>query len=509
MLKLYFLLTFFVAVSYCQDDQECLSRDYGYGGTVCVCNSDHCDTIARPDKVDQPQYLIYTSNKAGLRFHKDVGEFTTSDSSGNQIVINPDQQYQEIFGWGGAFTDATGINIASLDEALQEKLLRSYFAEDGIEYNVGRVPIGGTDFSTHGYSYDDGEEDLELANFAIADEDFQYKIPYIKKGIELSESKLELFASAWTAPKWMKTNGEYAGFGYLKEEAYQTWADYFVKFLDGYQDEDIHFWGITTGNEPHTILVPGNKINTVGWNATELGKWIQNNLGPTIRTSDYWDIQIMVHDDQRLFLPAFVDSVLENQTAADYIDGIAVHWYTDFFTPPSYLTDTHDHFPSKFIISTEACNEVEAGIGPVVLGSWDRGELYSKDILEVVTNWGVGWVDWNMVLDEAGGPTYINNTVDAPIIVNATGGEFYKQPMFYHMGHFSKFVPRPAVRVETVTNVTGDVVVAAFHKPSDDGIVVVLLNKEESVVPISLVDETRGTAQLELSEKSITTILYW
>ena len=82
-----------------------------------------------------------------------------------------------------------------------------------------------------------------------------------------------------------------------------------------------------------------------------------------------------------------------------------------------------------------------------------------------------------MVLDEAGGPTYINNTVDAPIIVNATGGEFYKQPMFYHMGHFSKFVPRPAVRVETVTNVTGDVVVAAFHKPSDDGIVAVLLNK--------------------------------
>lgn len=86
----------------------------------------------------------------------------------------------------------------------------------------------------------------------------------------MTKNNLKLLASAWTAPKWMKTNGEYAGFGFLKQEMYQTWADYFVKFLDRYKDQGIEFWGVTTGNEPHTVIMPGNKINIVGWNASEM-----------------------------------------------------------------------------------------------------------------------------------------------------------------------------------------------------------------------------------------------
>ena len=154
----------------CQAQNECLSRDYGNGGTVCVCNSDHCDTIPAPERLEPPQYLVYTSNKAGLRFQKDVGTFEQpSENAENEIVVNSEQQYQTILGWGGAFTDSTGINIGSLEESVQEKLLRSYFSEDGIEYSLCRVPIGGTDFSTHGYTYDDGDEDLDLKNFALVE----------------------------------------------------------------------------------------------------------------------------------------------------------------------------------------------------------------------------------------------------------------------------------------------------------------------------------------------------
>ena len=129
-----------------------------------------------------------------------------------------------------------------------------------------------------------------------------------------------------------------------------------------------------------------------------------------------------------------------------------------------------------------------------------------------------------MVLDPSGGPTFIDNLVDSPIIVNTTAGEFYKQPMYYHLGHFSKFVPRESVRIDSVSNLNKNIEVVAFQRP-DNGTTVVILNKSvilfwcsvllsyfyrnESAVPISLVDESRGTAQLELSEKSITTILYW
>lgn len=47
-----------------------------------------------------------------------------------------------------------------------------------------------------------------------------------------------------------------------------------------------------------------------------------------------------------------------------------------------------------------------------------------------------GWTDYNLCLDLQGGPSWVDNYLDAPIIVNATGDEFYKQPMYYFLGHF-------------------------------------------------------------------------
>lgn len=179
------------------------------------------------------------------------------------ITIDRDATQQEILGFGGAFTDATGINIQKLTEDVQIKLLESYFSPDGIEYNFGRVPMGGTDFSTEGYSYDDTDSpDSQLSQFELQQEDFDYKIPYIKQALEINPD-LELLASTWTAPKWMKTNGAYNG-GAIKNEYYQVWADYFLKFFEKYDEEGISFWGVTTGNEPSLALV-NSAINSVRW----------------------------------------------------------------------------------------------------------------------------------------------------------------------------------------------------------------------------------------------------
>ncbi|XP_044264190.1 putative glucosylceramidase 4 [Tribolium madens] len=488
--------------------EECRKRDYGNGGHVCVCTSKHCDTVSYPERVEQPEFLIYTSNKAGLRFHKSSGTFTkTSQVFDNQILINANEKYQTLLGWGGAFTDATGINIDSLDEDAQTKLLETYFSEDGIEYSLCRVPIGGTDFSERGYSYADGRTDEKLAHFRLAPEDFQYKIPFIKKAQDISKGKLQLFASAWTAPKWMKTNGEYAGFGFLKDNMFQAWANYFIKFLENYKSQGIQFWGLTTGNEPSLGITPFSKINSVGWTPVMMSHWIRNNLGPTIRNSSFADIKLITLDDQRFFLPWFTNIVFRNKATKNYIDGIAVHWYYDSVFPASLLKQTHDNFPEKFLLATEACRGEKLSEKDVSLGSWERGESYAFDIIEDVTNWVSGWVDWNMALDLKGGPTYIKNYVDSPIIVNSTAGEFYKQPMFYSLGHFSKFVPKESIRIGS-TGFDDHIPVAAFQRP-DHCIVVVILNKKDHVVPVTLVDDSKGSVQIELSKKSITTVLYW
>jgi glucosylceramidase len=130
------------------------------------------------------------------------------------------------------------------------------------------------------------------------------------------------------------------------------------------------------------------------------------------------------------------------------VAGIAVHWYMDFIVPPSALDITHEKFPDKWIFGSEACEGSIPLLPHVLLGDFGRAESYAKFIIQDLNHWVTGWTDWNMALDENGGPNWANNLVDSAVIVNQTSDEFYKQPMFYIMGHFSKFVLENSVRVE-------------------------------------------------------------
>ena len=154
---------------------------------------------------------------------------------GVTIRLNKSVRYQEIFGFGGAFTDAAGINIAKLSQDAQTKLIESYYSDIGSEYNVGRINIGGCDFSDRPYTYCDTEGDTNLDTFSLAQDDTLYKIPYILLAQEMSSKDLLMFGSAWSAPGWMKTNGLVYGQGQLLAEYYQLWADYHLKFLQAYE----------------------------------------------------------------------------------------------------------------------------------------------------------------------------------------------------------------------------------------------------------------------------------
>ncbi|KIH62099.1 O-Glycosyl hydrolase family 30 [Ancylostoma duodenale] len=311
--------------------------------------------------------LVYVSSLAGKRFQKSTIPISEdSKTAAVEISVDARQEFQSIIGFGGAFTDSVGINLNSLSNTTRQRLLEAYFGRNGIGYNLGRVPIASTDFSTREYSYADVEGDMKMAEFSLKDEDFDYKIPYILTAMNLTGGNIRLFASPWSAPGWMKTNGRMKGGGTLKGKVngpyYQSYATYLVRFVD----EEAIF------NDPE---------------------------------------------------------------ATKYVDGIGVHWYLNFLMPASVLTTTHNRHPDKFLLATEACAGSTLIHGPV-MGDWYRAEEYAEDIITDLNNFVAGWTDWNLCLDEQGGPNWVSNFVDSPIIVNGAADEFYKQPMFYAMGHF-------------------------------------------------------------------------
>jgi glucosylceramidase len=221
--------------------QECNARNYS--GIVCVCNSTYCDDFPPLGRLKPNQIAVYTSSKCGKRFRRSNVFFKsqlpdlTRTANTISVKVDASKTFQSIHGFGGAFTDAAGINFRRLSQQTRRQLLHAYYAQNGIEYTLGRVPIASCDFSTYEYSYLDKPNDFDLNSFSLAKEDYDLKIPFILSALNLSRGGLKLFASPWSAPGWMKTNERMKGGGRLKGEFngkyYQTYAKYFVRYTVG------------------------------------------------------------------------------------------------------------------------------------------------------------------------------------------------------------------------------------------------------------------------------------
>jgi glucosylceramidase len=479
---------------------------------VCVCNSTYCDTVPSAEKLPAGQFVVFTSAQNGQRFDKQVSPVSNVSKTDSIYLVNLTETRQTIIGFGGAFTDAAGINIAKLPQAAQDLLINSYYSKDGLEYNIGRVPMASTDFSTHVYSYDDVPGDLNLTKFALAPEDFQFKIPYIQKALKVSPNPVRLFASPWSAPGWMKDTGKMNGGSLLGEPGgpyYKTWANYFVRFLEEYANNNITFWGLTVQNEPLDGFDANFSFQAMAFKPSQQRDFVKLDLGPALHSSGHGDIKLMMLDDQRLLLVAWSQIVLSDPEANKYISGIAVHWYGDIFSPLSDLDDAHNAFPDKFLFGSEACEGSDPWEVQVDLGAWDRASSYAHDIIEDLNHWVTGWTDWNLALDLQGGPNWVSNFVDSPIIVDAAKQQFYKEPMYYAMGHFSKYIVPGSVWLGTRAQKDNPLIeLAAFHRP-DNSIAVVIHNLGQDSVDLALDDGVTGYIQVTSPGNSIQTVVWW
>jgi len=397
---------------------------------------------------------------------KEASDFSFAESKRTErqlINVYPDIEYQTVKGFGGAFTEAASTTLDKLDSENREKILKMYFdGEEGIGYNFGRVHMNSCDFCLGNYTcVDEGDETLD--SFQIK-RDKASVIPMIKDAMKYN-GDIVLFSSPWSPPAYMKTTGEMNRGGSLKKEYYELWSQYFVKFIEEYKKNGINISAITVQNEPEAA----QKWDSCVYTAEEERDFVKNYLGKKMRDIG---VKVMFWDHNKVWLVDRAEVVLGDKEAADYIDGVACHWYRgDHF---ENLDIFHDLYPDKDIVFSEGCYEYSLGEMDTV----KIGEKYAHDIIGNFNNYCNAFCDWNLLLNEEGGPNHVGNLCDAPIMVDTKTKEIYVHDSYYYIGHFSKYVKKGAKRIGS-SRWCDDIETVSFKNP-DGSIVSVVLNATDN-----------------------------
>jgi glucosylceramidase len=437
--------------------------------------------------------VIVTSKDTGDKLSdKGLVSFQKIKDEEVDIKLDTTKQYQTILGFGGALTEAAAYTLSKMSEDRRKEVIESYFhQENGIGYSLGRVHIHSCDFSLGNYTYVQ-DDDVELKTFDIA-RDRKWVLPLIKDAEKVRGEKLELLASPWSPPAWMKTNKEMNRGGKLLPQYRDTWAKYYTKFIKAYEQEGINIWGISVQNEPAAVQTWDSCIYT----AEEERDFVRDNLGPIMHQEGHQDVKVLIWDHNRDIMIERASTVLLDKEAAKYVWGTGFHWYvSEAF---ENVGKVHELFPDKHLLFTEGCQE-----GGVKLGAWFTGERYGRNMIGDLNNWAEGYIDWNIVLDETGGPNHVNNLCDAPIIADTRTNKLHYNSSYYYIGHFSKFIKPGAVRIGLSSNNPKIQSTAFLNK--DGSIVVVAMNEKDEDISFSLGLKDMSVS-LELKPHSIATYI--
>lgn len=408
--------------------------------------------------------------------------------------------FQPMIGIGGALTDAAAETFAKPPPARQEELLTAYYGTDrGIGYTLGRTNINSCDFSSASYTYVN-EGDKDLTSFSIAP-DLRFKIPLIKRAMAASGNRLKLFASPWSPPAYMKSNNDMLHGGTLLPEYYHTWALYYTKFIKSYRAAGVPLWGITIQNEPMATQTWESCV----FQADVERDFLKHHLGPVMAQEGTSDVHIMVWDHNRDLIVQRAQTIFDDPDAAKYAWGIGFHWYEAW----SGGTQMYDNvalvnrlYPDKHILFTEG---TPANFDSTGYARWSLGEAYGRSMIYDFNSGAEGWTDWNILLDEKGGPNHVGNFCFAPIHADTRTGKLIYTNSYYYIGHFSKFIRPGAKRI--LAAASRSMLLTTAFVNEDGTVAVVVMNPTANGGQYNLVV---GSASMEITARphSIQTVVF-
>ena len=385
------------------------------------------------------------------------------------INLYPQVIYQQMDGFGGAITDSAAYIYSLMNPEQKKQMLDEYFGQGTMKYRFVRIPIDSCDFSLSHYEADGDEADASFESFSFARVE-KYILPMLADAEAAYGGRLEIMLSPWSPPAYMKTNGERNHGGKLKACYWKRWAEYICRYVEEYRSRGFNVTMLTLQNEPKAVQTWDSCIYT----AQEEKIFLRDYVWPSLAEHNLTDIDIYIwdHNKERAF--EWAETIIDAETD-HMVAGIAFHWYSgDHFEA---LRMIRERFPKKKLLLSEACIEFSKYSAEDNLAN---AQKYAHDIIGNLNEGMSVFLDWNLVLDELGGPNHVKNFCDAPYLFDTARKQLVERELQSYIKHFSHYIETGAVRIG-VSRYTDKLEITAFQKNSK--IVFVLLNRTQEAIP--------------------------
>jgi len=374
------------------------------------------------------------------------------------VILDADKKFQEILGFGAAFTDASCFTFNRLDPAAREKLFHELFHSSEMGLSVCRTCIGSSDYSTEMYSYDEGDADPDLTRFSI-EHDRAYILPILREARKANPD-LFLFSSPWSPPGWMKSNHSMLG-GNMRRQYMPSYANYFLKFLQTYEADGVPVQAVTIQNEVDTDQ--DGRMPACIWPQEYEADFVRSHLGPLFERMGVKTKIWLIDHNYNLWGRALGE--LETPDVHRYSNAVAWHGYLG---KTEWIERVHSAYPDVEMYWTEGGPDYT---DPGYATNWSE---WSKTFSEILRNWCRSITAWNFALDERGRPNIGPFPCGGLLTINSANKDISYSGQYWALAHYSRFIRRGARRIES-RSVTDNLYHVAFENPNG-GRVLVLTN---------------------------------
>ena len=412
-------------------------------------------------------------NKKRRREEKELRLVSDGGEENQLLNLYDGVTYQTFEGFGGALTESAGYIYGQMSAEQKEAVLQEYFGREQMGYRMARIPIDSCDFSLGHYEAVGDAHDGAFAGFQMERVE-QNIFPLLEDAQRVYGDRLEIMLTPWSPPAYMKTNGDRNHGGELKPEYKKTWADYICRYIREYRNRGYLVRRISLQNEPKAVQTWDSCVYT----ARQEKEFLRDYMWPALQENKLTDIEVFIwdHNKERAFERA---CEIIDETTNHMVAGIAFHWYSgDHFEALSMI---RDKFPDKKLILSEACIEYCKFAADDFL---KNAQKYAHDMIGNMNHGRDAFYDWNILLDEKGGPNHVKNFCDAPFLFDTQKKEVLRRNTADYLWHFTHFIKPGAVRIGS-SSYSDELEATAFVNP-DGKIAAVLLNRTDHEIRVNL-----------------------